>query len=106
MKSKYKLWICIIGNFIVLLFVVIMCELTGQGSKYWQFGPNKDLIVITTKIDTYLKYFILFFVISIVNTVKMFVEEIGMPVLDSMFIILIKNILKNLQKQNCNFMQI
>lgn len=78
---KRKLVLCIIGNFLSLFLVVISVLLLDNHGPYWRFGPNKDLIIVSVRIDTYTKYICLIGLIAIVNVMKVISQEIGMPIL-------------------------
>ncbi len=51
-------------------------------SKYFRLGPNEEFIVISVKINTHTRYFILLFLISLVKITKVVIEEIGNPIMD------------------------
>lgn len=58
--------------------VVYSCATAGT---YWRVGPHADLVIISVKIDTWQKYGLLLGLIAIVESSRIVVEEIGMPVL-------------------------
>lgn len=76
-----KLKYCVIGNFLVLLSVILLISLFATDTPYWRFGWNDTLTIISVKIDTSLKYVILFAVIAFINISKMVVAEVGWPIL-------------------------
>lgn len=76
-----KLILCIIGNFISLMVVVICVLVMDTHGSYWQFGPNDNLIIISVKVDTYAKYGGLLGMLAIINIMKVISQEIGMPIL-------------------------
>ena len=53
---------------------------TGN-SKYFCFGPNEDFIFISVPINSYKRYGLLLFLISLNDIIKVLVSEIGEPVL-------------------------
>ena len=81
MKQKTKLQICLVCNFALLLIVIILMILFESKSKYCRFGPQDDLIVISVKIDTNTRYYILLGIITFIKVSKVLIEELGMPVL-------------------------
>ena len=81
MKQKTKLQICLICNFLLLVLVTTLMIIFESNSKYCRFGPQDDLIVISVKIDTYTRYYILLGIITIIKISKTLIEELGMPVL-------------------------
>ena len=82
MTPKQRLKICILGQFMLLVSVIIpTIMLANKGSSYYRFGPNEDLIIISVKINTGFKYAILLVYIFIFRVCKAFVQEFGMPVL-------------------------
>ena len=76
-KVKY----CLIGNTILLIIVIFFVTLCASESKYFRFGPNKDFIVISVHIYNYERYGILLLLISLINFMKVIIQEIGEPVL-------------------------
>lgn len=52
-----------------------------QSGSYVQFGPNDSMTVISVKIDTWQKYYLLLMFTVVINVVKVISEEIGMPIL-------------------------
>lgn len=82
LTPKQRVKICIIGQIILLVSALIpIILLANKNSKYYQFGPNKDLYVISIKIDTWTRYAILLLYILIFRICKVFVTELGMPIL-------------------------
>jgi hypothetical protein len=82
MTPKQRLKICIVGQFMLLISVIIPTILLANNkSTYYRFGPNDELILISIKINTWSKYSILLVYIFIFRLCKAFVQELGMPVL-------------------------
>jgi len=81
-SPKTRIKICIIGQILLLVSVIIPTVLlANKESTYYRFGPNNDLIIISIKIDTWLKYGILMIYILIFRICKVFITELGMPIL-------------------------
>lgn len=81
-SPKTRIKICIIGQIFLLVSVIIPTTLlANKESTYYRFGPNDDLIIISIKIDTWLKYGILMIYILIFRICKVFITELGMPIL-------------------------
>ena len=81
-SPKTRIKICIIGQLLLLISVIIPTTLlANKDSTYYRFGPNDDLIIISIKIDTWLKYGILMIYILIFRICKVFITELGMPIL-------------------------
>ena len=79
---KQRLKICIVGQLLILISVVIPTVLlANKNSTYYRFGPNEDLIVISIKINTWSRYSILLIYMMIFRICKVFVNELGMPIL-------------------------
>ena len=76
-KVKY----CLIGNTILLIIVIFFVTLCASDSKYFRFGPHDNFIVISVHINNYERYGILLLLISLVNFMKVIIQEIGEPVL-------------------------
>ena len=82
MTPQQRLKLCIIGQFILLISVVIpIVLLANKQSTYYKFGPNEDLIIISIKINTWLRYGILLIYVFIFRVCKVFITELGMPIL-------------------------
>jgi len=81
-SNKNKVIVCIIGNyitaFLVTIFVIIFRDSNG---KYFRFGPQSDLIIISILIDTWLKWILAVFFIGIVKGCEVLVNELGSPIL-------------------------
>ena len=79
---KQRLKICIVGQLLILISVVIPTVLlANKNSTYYRFGPNEDLIVISIKINTWSRYSVLLIYMMIFRICKVFVNELGMPIL-------------------------
>ena len=76
-----KIRLCILGNSITVLLVVLPICLLSESGNYFRFGPNDDFILINIKIDTSAKYFSVLTFIAIINVIKVISEEIGGPIL-------------------------
>jgi len=82
MTPKERLKICIVGQLLLLISVIIpTILLANKNSSYYRFGPNDDLIIISIKIDSWLRYSILLIYIFIFRICKVFITELGMPIL-------------------------
>jgi len=80
--QQQRLKICIIGQFLLLISVIIPTViLANKQSTYYRFGPNDDLIIISIKINTWLRYGILLVYVLIFRVCNVFVTEFGMPIL-------------------------
>ena len=81
MKQLNKIRICLILNVFLLGFISFFITYFAGNSKYFRFGPNEDFIFISVPIDSYERYSLLLFLISLNNIIKVLVGEIGEPVL-------------------------
>jgi hypothetical protein len=82
LSPSIKLLYCLIINIIILIIVIFLIfTFADKNAPYWQIGPNNNLIVISVKINTYSKYFILLFITFIIQMSRVFVEEMAMPIL-------------------------
>ena len=60
LTQKQRLKICIVGQLLLLISVIIpTILLANKDSTYYRFGPNEDLIIISIKINTWSRYGIL-----------------------------------------------
>ena len=76
-----KIQLCVIGNALTVLLVVLPVCLLDVSGSYFRFGPSRDFILVSVPIDTYTKYFITLAFIAMVNIIKVISEEIGGPIL-------------------------
>lgn len=82
MTPQQRLKICIIGQLLLLISVIIpIVLLANKESTYYRFGPNEDLFIISIKINTWTRYSILVVYIMIIRICKVFITELGMPIL-------------------------
>lgn len=81
MEQKIKLQICLLCNFTLLAVVTALMIIFESESSYCRFGPQDDLIVISVKINTLARYFVLIGIITFIKVCKVLIEELGIPVL-------------------------
>ena len=74
MEQKNKLKICLISNFLLLLVVSILMIEFESDSKYCRFGPQDDLIIISVKVDTWNKYYIVLGIIAFIKITKVLIR--------------------------------
>lgn len=78
-QNKIKL--CILGNAITVLMVVIPVCILSESGQYFQFGPSDDFILINIRINTMEKYVAVLACIAVINVIKVISEEMGGPIL-------------------------
>jgi hypothetical protein len=61
-----------------VIIVVVSIFSTGD---YWKVGFNKNLLVISVRIDTFPKYLLLLVFIAVLEIARVTIEEIASPVL-------------------------
>ena len=82
LTPQQRLKICIFGQLLLLIGVVIpTILLANKDSKYYRFGPQEDLIIISIQINNWTRYCILVVYIMFTKICKVFVNELGMPIL-------------------------
>lgn len=85
MKTKHKLLYCLIGNIIIFIFMITIINCFKIHNTYFRFGvPSSNqepLIIISIKIDNYIKYTILLFIIGIINCSKIIIDTVGIPII-------------------------
>ena len=82
LTQKQRVKICIIGQALLLISALIPTVLlANKDSTYYRFGPSEELIVISVKINTWLRYAILIVYVLIFRICKVFITELGMPIL-------------------------
>jgi len=82
MDINKKLKICVISNMILLFIIIgVIIIFSSREDKYWNWGPNKDLLVISVKIDTWIKYYWLMLFIAILKVSNVIISEVAHPIL-------------------------
>lgn len=82
LTPKQRLKVCIIGQIILLAIALVTTAiLANKDSLYYRFGPSEELIVISVKINTWTRYCVLLVYILIFRVCKVFINELGMPIL-------------------------
>lgn len=81
MTPKEKLIFCLTINVITFTAVTVVVTVFAHASQYWRYGPADDLIVISVKVDTWIKYWYLLLGIAVINMCRVLVEELAWPVL-------------------------
>ena len=77
-----KLKICLLGNFLLLMFVLALVVIfRDDKSKYLRWGPQDDLIIISVAINDFARYGMLLFCIMVINISDVLIQEIAMPIL-------------------------
>ena len=82
-SQNKKLKYCVFFNFLLLVLLVFLLQIfERQGNGYWNFGPNENLIVISIKIDSWYRYWVLLIFTSIFNISQVLISEIALPILN------------------------
>ena len=82
LTPKQRVKICIIGQALLLVSALIpTILLANKKSTYYRFGPSEELIIISIKIDTWTRYGVLLVYVLIFRICKVFITELGMPIL-------------------------
>lgn len=82
MDINKKLKLCVISNMILLFIIIgVIIIFSSREDKYWNCGPNKDLLVISVKIDTWIKYYWLMLFIAILKISNVIISEVAHPIL-------------------------
>lgn len=82
LEVNKKLQLCVIGNFTLLLFIILLFIFFGNSeSNYWRFGPSETLVIINVKINNYFKYCILLLIITILKIMNVVISEIAHPII-------------------------
>ena len=77
-----KLKLCVISNLLLLIVIIgIIISFSSREDKYWNYGPNVDLMVISVKIDTWIKYYWLLLFITILKISNVIISEVAHPIL-------------------------
>jgi hypothetical protein len=82
MNTNKKVWICLAGNAITMMLVILIIIIFRDNSgKYFRFGPNKDLVVISVKINTWFKWIMVLVFVGLIKGCQVLVNELGSPIL-------------------------
>ena len=82
MDINSKLKLCVISNLFLLIIIMgVIIIFSSREDKYWNWGPNKDLLVISVKIDTWVKYYWLMLFIGILKISNVIISEVAHPIL-------------------------
>lgn len=81
--NKQKLGLCVFSNFCLLIFMSTPLIILNNGhSKYFRFGWNNDLVLISIPINTPYRYFATLAFIAIIKIVNVFIMEVAHPILN------------------------
>jgi len=82
MDINTKLKLCVISNLFLLFIIIgVIIIFSSREDNYWNWGPNKDLLVISVKIDTWVKYYWLLLFIAILKISNVIISEVAHPIL-------------------------
>jgi hypothetical protein len=105
LENNHKVWLCLFGNIITMLVVLIIVSIFRDGdSKYFRFGPNEDLIVISIRIDTWNKWIFLNMFIGLIKGCDVLVNELGSPILGFRIYNPDKKVINDFTKNELNFL--
>jgi hypothetical protein len=105
MLVRPKLYACILSNAIILFITVFLVYLfRDKDSKYFRFGPQDDLLLISIKIDTWLKWIISVLTVSAIKIGDLIVNDIGYPILEFSVYNPEKKIITDFSKNELNIM--
>lgn len=82
MDVNTKLKICVISNiFFLVVIIITILTFSSREDKYWNWGPNEDLLIVSVKIDTWVKYYWLQGFIAIMKISNVIISEVAHPIL-------------------------
>ena len=82
LTPKQRLKVCIIGQAMLLAIALVTTSiLATKDSLYYRIDSSEELIVISVKINTWTRYCILLVYILIFRVCKVFINELGIPIL-------------------------
>jgi hypothetical protein len=82
MEKRIKLKYCVLFN--IAIFIIILIIITifrDKENTYLTYGPNKELNVLSVKIDTIAKYLWLQVFLFVVECSRVFINEVSSPIL-------------------------
>jgi len=81
-NNKQRLKYCIIINFALLcLIIVVIMIMKEPNDKYLRFGPNENLLIMSVKINTKIRYIFLQIFIAFTEFTRVTIKEIANPIL-------------------------
>ena len=82
MNQKTKLFHCVWVNMMLLGVIVFLVFTFNDGSSpYFRLGPQEDLVLISVKINTWERYFVLLLLQILIKVCNVIVAEIANPIL-------------------------
>jgi hypothetical protein len=88
----------------MILVLIFVCIFRDDSSKYFRFGPNEDLIVISILINTWNKWVGLILFIGIIKSCDVLVNELGSPILGFRIYNPDKKVIDDFTKNELNFL--
>lgn len=79
--QKKTVQLCLFANIVLLTVIGVLMVVFDSNSKYFRLGPHSDFVVVSVRIDTTMRYIILLVITTIINTIKVLVEDIATPIL-------------------------
>lgn len=77
-----RLKICLVTNIVLLLAIILLISsFDSHTSKYWRYGPQEDLVLISVPINTLTRYWTLVLFIGFFKITQVVVSEIALPIL-------------------------
>jgi hypothetical protein len=81
-SPRKKVVICVLVNAVLAVLMGIMIvAFRDADSKYFRFGPQPDLIIISVLIDTWGKWSAAMFLLALFKAGDVLVNEVGTPVI-------------------------
>ena len=82
MEVKQKLILCTVCNGLMLILTLVaIAYFRDRDSKYFRFGPHDDLLLISIKVDTWLKWTLCVTLVGVLKIGDLIVNDIGSPIL-------------------------
>lgn len=81
-NNNQRLKKCIFINFALLsLIILVISILKNPNDKYFRFGPNEDLSIMSLKINTKNRYILFQIFIAFTEVTRVVINEIASPIL-------------------------
>lgn len=103
MNQKTKMQLCIYYNSIVIIIICINIINFSSNIRYFQFGPNNNLIIISIIINTYKKYIVLLFYITGITIGENISQIIALPIINFNIYNPDKHFIDEFSKNNLEF---
>lgn len=104
-NNNKRLRYCIFINFALLFIIILVISIMkSPNDKYFRFGPNEDLYIMSVKINTKIRYLFLQIFLAFTETTRVIINEIASPILGFTIYNPDKKVIKDFDKNELQIM--